>query len=585
MRIIKKFKFQFVLLLLLIVVKISFSQAESEANKLFSSRDYKAAFEQYKIAIKEKPKDWELHLNAGICLLNINGDRKKAVAYIEKANGWKKNHLPILIQLAKAYQFAEKYYEAGKLYEEIIPKAPEKLKPELELEAEYCTRAREAVLNPKNVTFINLGKKINSEFPDYYPVVPENNLFLAFTSRRKGNTGNVLQKDGFYSSDVFICDNKNGNWQKAKNAGVKVNTVGDEQPTGCSHDGKNVILYTDYGGGNFGNLYVIENTKNNSFEKPKSIGETINTNVMESSGSFNGDGSILYFSSEREGGIGATDLYFSRKLPNGEWSDPENLGNQINTELEEDFPIVSEDGTTLTFSSMGHNSIGGFDVFVSKWDTVNNKWGVPENMGYPINTSADEMSFCFNKTKDTGYMSCWKEDSNGDLDIYKVVFNDLVEKPYTIFSSTVIAGDTIRPFVRANITVTDKITNDTLGVYTPKKNGKFLMILPVGLYVVNIESKGFELYSQDLYVGGDDLYVKKDTKSFRLKKIGGNEPAPPIKIESEKENVKPSKDEKIELLDQNKKQIDTKKQQEKNSGAVKKVDQKKSQQNPAKQKK
>jgi tetratricopeptide (TPR) repeat protein len=105
------------------LIKIVFAQTESEAKKLFESRDYKAAFELYQTVIKEKPNDWEVHLNAGICLLNINGDRKKAIEYLEKANDWKKNHLPILIQLAKAYQYAEKYYEAGKIYEEIIPKA------------------------------------------------------------------------------------------------------------------------------------------------------------------------------------------------------------------------------------------------------------------------------------------------------------------------------------------------------------------------------------------------------------------------------------------------------------------------------
>jgi tetratricopeptide (TPR) repeat protein len=525
------------LFLQVLLIKIVFAQTESEAKKLFESRDYKAAFELYQTVIKEKPNDWEVHLNAGICLLNINGDRKKAIEYLEKANDWKKNHLPILIQLAKAYQYAEKYYEAGKIYEEIIPKASEKIKPELELEAEYASRARDFVLEPKNVSFINLGKKINSEFPDYYPIVPENNAFLAFTSRRKGNTGNIIQKDGFYSSDVYICDFKNGSWQKAKNAGIKVNTLGDEQPTGCTHDGKNLVLYTDYGGKNFGDLYITENTKNNNFEKPKNIGEKINSSAMESSGSYSEDGNTLFFSSEREGGIGATDLYFSKKLPSGEWTDPENLGALINTELDEDFPIVSEDGTTLTFSSMGHNSIGGFDVFVSKWDSITEKWGAPENMGYPINTSADEMSFCFNRNKDAGYMSCWREDSNGDLDIYKVIFNDLVAPQSSFLYSRVIAGDTIRPYVRASITVTDKITKDTVGIYNPKRNGKFLMILPVGLYVVSIESNGFELYSQDLYVAGEDLYVAKDYKTFNLKKIGSPDDASPVILKNEtKEN-------------------------------------------------
>lgn len=511
----------------------AFSQAESEAKKFFASKDYINALDKYKLALKEKPKDWELLLNTGICILNINGDRKKAIEYLEKANYLKKNHFPILENLAMAYQYAEKYYEASKIYEELLIKAPPKIKPDLQIEADFCNRAREAVLNPKNVTFKNLGKKINSEFPDYYPMVPENNAFLAFTSRRKGNTGNVIAKDGYYTSDVYIVDFKNGNFQKAKNAGIKVNTLGDEQVTGFSSDGKNIVLYTDHGGSDFGNLSYCENQKNNNFIEPKNFADKINTNAMESSGSFNFDGSLFYFSSDKIGGNGGTDLYFSKRLPSGEWSDAENLGSKINTDFDEDFPIVSEDGTTLTFSSMGHNSIGGFDLFVSKWDTISNSWGEPENMGYPINTSADEMSFCFNKNKDSGYMSCWREDSNGDLDIYKVIFNDLVIPQSTYLYTTVIAGDTIHPYVRATCIVTDKITNDTIGIYNTKKNGTFLMILPVGLYKINIESKGFELYSQDLYVGGDDLYVEKDSKTFRLRMIGA-----PKEIEKPKENIK-----------------------------------------------
>lgn len=489
-----------------------------EAKNLLKARDYTKALSILLNVAKENKNDLETMNGIGICYLNIHGDKSKAIPYLEKASSLKKNNWSVLADLAMAYQYGKKYAEAISIYENIEKNGDPKYQGIFLQEIEYCKRAELAINNPVNVSFTNLGKNINSEYADYFPIVPEYGNLLVFTSRRKGNTGNITDKDGFFTSDIYLSDFKNGQFSKAKNAGVKTNTPGDEQVTGCTPDGKTLMVYIDYGGKNFGDLFFCDNGKNNSTGELKNIGENLNTPFFETAGTLNSDGTAVYFSSDLPGGYGGRDLYKAIKLPDGNWLEPINLGPVINTPFNEDFPWISDDGMLLTFSSEGHQSIGGFDLFKATWDTLSKTWKEPENFGYPINTSDDEFNICLSSNRETGYMSCWRPDSEGDWDIYKITFNDLVQPKTTFVYSTIIAGDSIKPNVSGSCMVTDKINGDTLGIYSPKRNGKFLMILPTGLYDVQVSSPGFEDYKEELYLSDKESYSEKVNKVIRLSK-------------------------------------------------------------------
>ncbi|MFN4855004.1 MAG: hypothetical protein ACK5JC_11355 [Bacteroidota bacterium] len=489
-----------------------------EAKNLLKAKDYTKALSILLNVAKENKNDLETMNGIGVCYLNIHGDKSKAIPYLEKASSLKKNNWPVLADLAMAYQYGKKYAEAIAIYENIEKNGDPKYQGMFLQEIEYCKRAELAVKNPVNVSFTNLGKNINSEYADYFPIVPEYGNLLAFTSRRKGNTGNITDKDGFFTSDIYLADFKNGQFSKAKNAGAKTNTPGDEQVTGCTPDGKTLMVYIDYGGKNFGDLFFCDNGKNNSTGELKNIGENLNTPFFETAGTLNSDGTAVYFASDLPGGYGGRDLYKAIKLPDGNWLEPQNLGPVINTPFNEDFPWISDDGMLLTFSSEGHQSIGGFDLYKATWDTVAKTWKEPENFGYPINTSDDEYNICLSSNRETGYMSCWRPDSEGDWDIYKITFNDLVQPKTTFVYTTIIAGDSIKPNVSGSCLVTDKINGDTLGIYNPKRNGKFLMILPTGLYDVQVSSPGFEDYKEELYLSDKELYSEKLNKVIRLSK-------------------------------------------------------------------
>jgi len=488
-----------------------------EAKKALSVKDYRKALGLLLSADGDAKNDPEVLQSIGICYLNIHGDKSKAVPFLEKADGLKKNNWALKADLAKAYQYAGKYKEAIDVYENINKNGGKKFMGQYDREINYCKNAIDAVQNPVNVVITNMGKNINTEFPDYFPIVPEYGNFMAFTSRRKGNTGNIADKDGFFTSDIYLSDFKNGQYQKAKNAGIKTNTPGDEQVTGCTPDGKTLVVYIDYGGSNYGDLFFCENGKNNSTGPLINVGENLNSPAFETAGCFNSDGTTVYFASDLPGGYGGRDIYRAMRLPDGNWADPQNLGPSINSPYNEDFPWISDDGLVLTFSSEGHNSMGGFDLFRSDWDTTRNIWLKPENMGYPVNTSDDEYNICLSRTRETGYISGWRADSQGDWDIYKVTFKDLIPPKTTFVYLTVQAGDSIRPNVSASCIVRDKINGETMGMYTPKRNGKALMILPTGLYELEVSSNGFETYKEDLYLSDNEFYADKLNKTVRMK--------------------------------------------------------------------
>jgi Tol biopolymer transport system component len=138
--------------------------------------------------------------------------------------------------------------------------------------------------------------------------------------------------------------------------------------------------------------------------------QNINTSGWEPSASFSSDEKMLFFTSDREGGKGGTDIYSIKKLPNGEWALPQNLGEAINTPYDEDSPYLHPDGKTLYFSSNGHNTMGGFDIFTSKWDEETQKWSVPENVGYPINTPHDDLHFSWSADGRRVYFSSIRPD-------------------------------------------------------------------------------------------------------------------------------------------------------------------------------
>lgn len=394
-----------------------------EAKDNYTFGNYRAALSEYLAFLQKEPKNPTYLYRAAMCYLNGNIDFPKAAEHFQKAIEAGVQEKDADFQLGRAQHLIYKFDDAIKNYEKGIETAKNK---DLELRArrniEMCKNAKILMKNPVNVTIVNLGPEVNSPEPDYYPFVDDNETFLMFTTRRpKGNQGYVTD-DGFVTADIFISYEKDGKWQKAKPIGPTINTPSDEEIIGLANNGETIYINLDSWEIS-GDIFYCEK-KGKQYQPPTAMPTPVNTEFIDMTVFSTEDKNTFFFASDRPGGFGGTDLYVSKKLPTGEWSPAYNLGKNVNTEYNEYFPMLLKDGKTIYFSSEGHNSMGGFDIFKSEWSEPDTMWGKPVNIGYPINTPDDDMEICFNGTGTEAYISSFRKGSLGDLDIYNITFND-----------------------------------------------------------------------------------------------------------------------------------------------------------------
>ncbi len=213
-------------------------------------------------------------------------------------------------------------------------------------------------------------------------------------------------------------------WTKASTIGNVVNSIEDEQCVFVTPDGKDMILSLD-NETSFGDLFYTSPVRKGIFSKIVMFDKPINTKRVELEGCIFNDGDNMIVSRKpRKGGFGETDLYMHKKNRNGTWSEGVNLGSNVNTEFKEAFPMYDDKTGILYFASEGHLNMGGFDIFRSKYDSTDNTFGQAENIGYPINTPEDNFQLSFSEDRKSAYISAYRKEGLGDLDIYKITFND-----------------------------------------------------------------------------------------------------------------------------------------------------------------
>jgi hypothetical protein len=486
-----------------------------KADEYFETANYVQALEEYLKLEKKFPKNPDIKRRIGTCYLNIHDDKAKALPYLRGIFNSGRFDDELLFEMGQACQYAYSFENAIIAYNMYRERASSKMYPMIDHCIETCENGKELVKKPVNVAFENLGKDINTKFADYYPFVTKDGGTIYFTSRRDECLGNTRTAFGYYSSDIYVSKVKNGLWTKAKNVGMPVNTVEDEEIVGLTPDGKNMVIYVDrhdYAS----DLMHAEMQKNKNFGKPVAFNAPVNTDGLELEGSYTSDANTLYFAAVRKGGLGEADIYSTHRLPNGEWGVPQNLGPNINTPYKEGFPVITEDRQTLYFTSQGHTSMGGFDIFKSKWNETAQEWGPAINIGYPVNTPDDDMMFSLAGNNRDGYLSAWRKEGFGDLDIYKVTFLD-VEQPLTAIVGNVHSSDSTKKDIEATISIFDAKTNQELdGKDVNRKTGRYIFIVEPGKYRIEITSTGHKLYKEEFTVFDKSDYSVELEKNFTL---------------------------------------------------------------------
>lgn len=500
-------------------ITLSFGQSKPKAAKiislpeaidLYNAGNFTKAYPGFVEALKKDPDNPELNFQAGICVLNGNVEKTKGIQYFEKAAKAKKADKDLMtFYKARAAHQNYRFDEAMELYSTYLRHCPDKQKPEINRFIENCKNGIQLMQFPLDVSLENLGPNINSPFIEFIPLLPAGENYLMFTSKRKSS----LENPGILFGDIYISEVKAGVFSKAKELGPPVNTPFNEEASGLSADGRTMFLNIDNAESGGTNDIWISTGKGKTFKKPEPFNLNT-TEFLETSATITPDGNTLLYVSDRKEGKGGKDIYSSKKLPNGTWGNPINMTG-LNTEYDEDYPFMTPNGKYLYFASEGHNSIGGYDIFKCTWDSAKNEWSAPENLGHPINTPMDEFNFVASDDGREGYTTALRPEGFGDMDIYKVTFNQIDPK-YTIFKGVIHTADSVSINYEARLTIKNKKDNSLYGLYSisPAKRGKYLFYLPSGKFEVLIEVPWMMPYTEDLTVLDKSGYQNELTKHF-----------------------------------------------------------------------
>lgn len=406
----------------------------AKAKNLVAIGDYRNAQEEFATLLEASPEDMFLNYMAGVCRLRQNINKGSSIPFLRKVVNMPSFDQEALYDLGLAFMMTNQVDSALIFFNKylLVVKDPVK-KVDVTRQIEFCGNAKYYMKSPMNVTFENLGKGVNSEGPDLNPMVPLDQSFLLFTTKRdKGVMGNNLDFDGYKPPDIFMVQSKNGEFQRSKSVSPLINSVWVEELAGISAFGEHMFIMID-------NLEASEDIWGSTFSgrnwsKPLPLGGIFTGDMSIQAASCTPDGQTMYFSVlvEDGTGFGGFDIFKSKKLPNGDWGIPENLGPTVNTQYNENYPLISFDEKTLYFSSEGHRSMGGYDIYRSEWNEKMERWERPTNLGYPINNTMDNLVFSPTDDPKVGYTSQLRPEGMGDLDIYRVRFGDVEQRMTTI---------------------------------------------------------------------------------------------------------------------------------------------------------
>ena len=341
----------------------------------------------------------------------------------------------------------------------------------------------------KNYVFAprNAGDSINSADLEYYPSVTIDDKILVFTRRVKG-----------YNEDFFVSARNDSLWSKAKGIDGDINSNFNEGAQNISQDGEWLV----FTGCNFPegmgscDLFFSSLTKR-GWSTPENLGEPVNSEFWESSPCLSPDKRELYFSSNRPGGYGGKDIYVSKRMPNGRWSEPENLGSKINTGGDESCPFIHADNQTMYFTSNGLTGYGGDDLFLARKQT-DGSWDNIENLGYPINTTENEGSLVVAADGKTAYYASDRPDTRGGLDIYTFEMREDIRPNKTLWVQGKVFDSTTKEGLPSAVELIDIVSGQTLVKVQTNESGHYLITLPLGKdYAFNVNRKGYLFYSRN----------------------------------------------------------------------------------------
>lgn len=440
-------KVRYIIWMILVAHAVSLAgQTKSSLRELFVSaegdilfEDYAEALPKYLSLLQIYPENFNLYYRIGQCYINTPGEKDKAISWLEAAAGHinpnyregnlRENGAPYdaLYFLANAYRIANDFDRALETYDLFLKDVDtEKYDTALvRFQMQTCHNAREMMRKPVFITDRNLGSTINERFSEFNPVVSDDETTLLFTRE--------LQ---FYDA-IFWSRKIDGQWTEPVNLTPQLGIDQDYYTSSLSPDGRTLLMYrTDTYDGNI----YLSRLEGDRWSKVEKLNSNVNTRYWESHATMSRDGKKLFFTSNRKESIGGLDIFVSVRDSSGNWGPAQNLGPVINTIYNEETPFLANNDSTLFFSSRGHFNMGGYDIFRSDMGP-DGQWSTPVNIGYPLNTTDDDLFFHPLKNGDGGYYARFADDGFGRMDIFSCSFYK--EPPQPVTPGKVIEADLI----------------------------------------------------------------------------------------------------------------------------------------------
>jgi len=474
-----------------------------KAVQLYNRRDYANALQQLDNINMDEPGYAKAWLLKADIYYDLN-DYPNAVIYYKKAVAVDSVFFPPAFYImANLYFDMEKYDDAKANYLRYLTFKP-KIQAELKRTAEnllLCDFRSQMISNPVPFNPVNIGPNVNSSGYEYINALSLDEGQLYFT--RKG--ADPQSDESFYRSVSARSSTGQLNWSPAIEIGAPINTPGNEGALCVSPDGLTIIITCCSRRDSYGtcDLYSSHRIGNN-WSEPENLGEQINTSAWESQPCMAADGRTLFFVSTRRGGHGGSDIWKSVLLDDGNWSQPVNMGDSINTTADEMAPFIHPDGRTLYFSSTGHPGMGGADLFVSRMDS-HGVWLKPQNLGYPVNTKLDEINLIINAKGTEAFISAEREKGFGKTDIYRFELPPQ-SRPASVsyVHGKVYDKNTLTPLSAAFELIDMQSNTIVVSSSSDLVTGEFVMSLPVDKdYALNVSCKGYLFYSMNFNLSNE----------------------------------------------------------------------------------
>lgn len=510
----------------------SFNWKFEEGNKLMEEKLYNQAADIWSELLGTDANNANLSYKLGYSYFNSYNQKSKALPYLEQASrsrsagkyggfnttGYdpfdpRERNAPVEVDyyLGRAYHLNNEFDKADQFYQKFLDEVDEKhaLRAAAIRGKEQTANARTLKANPVNYSVSNAGQVINNDHPDFSPVLSVDGNALFYTSRRirpdSSNSSIIDPIAGLPYENIYVSyKDREGNWQTPELLNINPASAGHLASVNVAADGQTLFIYRDDGGD--GNIYESK-LVGEIWSDPVLMGSDINTKAWETHGALTADGSTFYFISDRKGGVGGRDIYRAVRLPDGTWSKAQALSGSVNTTYDEDGVFIHPNGRTMYFSSQGHNSMGGFDVFVTE-QQEDGSWSVPQNLGYPLNTVDDEVFFITTADGRRGYFSSDQIGGYGEKDIYFVDLpSELESEGLTVLKGFIIPppGEALPP--STILYVTDKATGEVKTYKPRQRDGVYVAILPpCKEYNLDYRVNDQTVHTEDIFVECESSY-------------------------------------------------------------------------------